>query len=107
VLFVNTKEEPFNTPAIPDPPLYSEATWPGSTPTPSPPSAATTCSTPDDVRGDAATLRQAVITKGWPTQASSRGKVLLVLDSNPRVAQAYRSGTPAPPCSTRCASTCS
>jgi hypothetical protein len=25
VIFVNTKEEPFNTPAIPNPPLYAEA----------------------------------------------------------------------------------
>lgn len=31
---------------------------------------------------------------GWPTAASARGKMLLVLDANPRVEDAYRAGHP-------------
>jgi hypothetical protein len=37
--------------------------------------------TPDDVRGGAATLEQAVLTTGWPRLADSRGKVIVVLDN--------------------------
>ncbi len=36
---------------------------------------------PDDVRGDAPTLEQAVLTSGWPTLTESRGKVLFALDN--------------------------
>ena len=36
--------------------------------------------TPDDVQGDAPTLRDAVTTKGWPTLGAARGKVLFALD---------------------------
>ena len=50
--------------------------------------------TPDDVRGTRATLREGVTGGGWPTAASARGKVLLVLDANPRVEEAYRVGHP-------------
>jgi hypothetical protein len=54
VIFVNTKEEPFNTPAIPNPPLWTEADLAGmDADAIKPPSAATTCSSPDNVRGDA------------------------------------------------------
>jgi hypothetical protein len=35
--------------------------------------------TPDDVRGEADTLRAAVTSKGWPTLAASRGKVFFIL----------------------------
>jgi hypothetical protein len=94
VLFVNVKEEPFNTPAIPDPPLYSEADLAGLDADAIAAFGRDHLLTPDDVRGDTASLRDAVTTKGWPTQASARGKFLLVLDSNPRIAEAYRLGHP-------------
>ncbi len=35
--------------------------------------------TPDDVRGDAATLEEAVTTEGWPSIGQSRGKVMFAL----------------------------
>ncbi|HEV8067173.1 MAG TPA: Ca2+-dependent phosphoinositide-specific phospholipase C [Planctomycetaceae bacterium] len=35
--------------------------------------------TPDDVRGSAATLREAVQKSGWPTLAAARGKVFYIL----------------------------
>ncbi|MCB0953910.1 MAG: hypothetical protein KDB13_14575, partial [Microthrixaceae bacterium] len=35
--------------------------------------------TPDDVRGDAPTLDEAVTTEGWPTLGESRGKVMFSL----------------------------
>jgi hypothetical protein len=50
--------------------------------------------TPDDVRGDAATLREAVTTTGWPTLAASRGKVLFALDNGGAVRDTYIEGTP-------------
>lgn len=37
--------------------------------------------TPDDVRGDLPTLEEAVLTRGWPTLAESRGHVLFALDN--------------------------
>jgi hypothetical protein len=37
--------------------------------------------TPDDVRGSFATLRDAVLTRGWPNLSDSRGKVLFGLDN--------------------------
>jgi hypothetical protein len=94
VIFVNTKEEPFNTPAIPNPPLYTEADLAGIDADAVKAFSRGGILAPDDLRGDAATLRQAATGGRWPTQAASRGKVLLVLDSNPRISQAYRQGHP-------------
>lgn len=50
--------------------------------------------TPDDVRGSAATLREAVTTTGWPTLAASRGKVLFGLDNGGEVRDLYAAGRP-------------
>ncbi len=50
--------------------------------------------TPDEVRGTAATLRDAVTTKGWPTLAATRGRLYFVLDVRPEVGDAYRRGHP-------------
>jgi hypothetical protein len=36
--------------------------------------------TPDEVRGDAPTLNEAIRTKGWPTLAKARGRVIFLLD---------------------------
>jgi hypothetical protein len=90
VIFVNTKEEPFNTPLIPDPPLYNEADLASIDADAIAAFGRDHVVTPDDVRGDAASLRQAVIAGRWPALRSARGKVLLVLDSNPRISQLYR-----------------
>ena len=35
--------------------------------------------TPDDVKGDAASLREAVTTNGWPLLDDSRGKAMFIL----------------------------
>ena len=37
--------------------------------------------TPDDIRGDYATLKEAVMTDGWPTLAESQGKIIFVMDN--------------------------
>lgn len=50
--------------------------------------------TPDEVRGDAPTLRDAVTTTGWPTLAESRGKVMFALDNGGEVRDAYIQGAP-------------
>lgn len=94
VIFVNTKEEPFNTPALPNPPLYTEADLASIDADAIATFGRSGIVAPDDVRGAAATLREAVIAGDWPTLAAARGKVLLVLDSNPRIAELYRQGHP-------------
>lgn len=38
--------------------------------------------TPDDVKGAAATLREAVTTAGWPTLGASRGKILFFINDS-------------------------
>lgn len=50
--------------------------------------------TPDDVRGDHATLEQAVRTDGWPTLAASRGKVLFLMDNEEPKRSVYVDGNP-------------
>ena len=49
--------------------------------------------TPDDVRGDAADLRTAITTEGWPTVAESRGRFLFFLD-NANLRSRYLDGHP-------------
>ncbi|PTS88958.1 MULTISPECIES: phosphatidylinositol-specific phospholipase C1-like protein [unclassified Caulobacter] len=46
--------------------------------------------TPDQVRGRYATLREAVLTRGWPALAASRGKVFFALDESPEKVALYR-----------------
>jgi hypothetical protein len=49
--------------------------------------------TPDDVRGDAPTLNAAILTKGWPTLAQARGKVIFLLDQK-HAGPVYAEGHP-------------
>lgn len=46
--------------------------------------------TPDQVRGRRATLREAVLADGWPSLATSRGKVFFALDESPAKVALYR-----------------
>jgi hypothetical protein len=48
--------------------------------------------TPDDVRGDATTLAEALRTRGWPTLASTRGKVIFYLDNTDALRDVYTHG---------------
>jgi hypothetical protein len=50
--------------------------------------------TPDVVRGKHTTLEQAVLTDGWPTMKTARGKVLFTLDNTDAVMDAYIAGHP-------------
>jgi len=50
--------------------------------------------TPDDVRGEAATLEEAILTDGWPTLGEVRGQVLFALDNEDDVRDAYLDGHP-------------
>ncbi len=50
--------------------------------------------TPDDVRGDYATLESAVLAQDWPTLASARGRFLFVLDEVGEKRAAYIDGHP-------------
>lgn len=48
--------------------------------------------TPDDVRGSSATLREAVTTRGWPTLAATRGKILFFVNNTEMFRAAYTRG---------------
>lgn len=49
--------------------------------------------TPDDVRGEASSLRDAIVEGGWPTLKETRGKVLFFIDDASAWREAYtRSG---------------
>jgi len=50
---------------------------------------------PDDVRADAATLREAVEKTGWPTLGASRGKVFFILHDDGERRELYTRGHPA------------
>lgn len=50
--------------------------------------------TPDDIRGDAATLEEAVLDTGWPTLGEARGKVMFLMDNGGGYRTAYRQGRP-------------
>ncbi|WP_375428309.1 Ca2+-dependent phosphoinositide-specific phospholipase C [uncultured Sphingomonas sp.] len=49
---------------------------------------------PDDVRGKAATLRDAVLADGWPALKAARGKIVLLFDVPDDIAHRYRTGHP-------------
>lgn len=48
--------------------------------------------TPDDVQGSAASLREAIVTGGWPTLGDVRGKILFFLDEAGPFREAYTHG---------------
>lgn len=48
--------------------------------------------TPDEVRGSARTLAEAIEANGWPTLARTRGRVLFYLDETDSVRDAYTHG---------------
>ena len=50
--------------------------------------------TPDDVRGDHATLREAILAAGWPTIKRARGKEILLLDNEDAVRNEYLKASP-------------
>jgi hypothetical protein len=50
--------------------------------------------TPDDVRGDSSTLSDAITTKGWPTLAWARGRIMLVMHARGAPAEAYTKDHP-------------
>jgi hypothetical protein len=50
--------------------------------------------TPDEVRGDAATLAGAVKTKGWPTLKAARGRIYVLFDVRQAVSDVYRADHP-------------
>jgi len=51
--------------------------------------------TPDDLRGDHATLPEAIAQDGWPTIDSTRGQVMFVMDNGGHYRTDYLAGHPA------------
>lgn len=50
--------------------------------------------TPDEVRGTAPTLREAVRDRGWPSLSAARGRIFILLDVRAAVSDTYRAGHP-------------
>ncbi|TWC97728.1 calcium-dependent phosphoinositide phospholipase C [Sphingobium sp. AEW010] len=50
--------------------------------------------TPDEVRGKARTLRDAVCTHGWPSLEAARGRIYIMLDVRDAVSNVFRDGHP-------------
>ncbi len=50
--------------------------------------------TPDDVRGNAGTLDEAVRTTGWPRLSAVRGKIMIVLYAGKTTGRTYTAATP-------------
>jgi hypothetical protein len=50
--------------------------------------------TPDDVRGGAATLEEAVLSTGWPTLGEARGKLMFLMDNGGSYRTRYLDGHP-------------
>jgi hypothetical protein len=50
--------------------------------------------TPDEVRGDHATLEEAIRTEGWPTLGETRGRILFALDNEGSERDDYIAGHP-------------
>lgn len=50
--------------------------------------------TPDDVRGDYATLEKAVLAHAWPTLGWARGRILFMLDEHDEEMETYIEGHP-------------
>lgn len=50
--------------------------------------------TPDEVRGTAPSLREAVHAQGWPALAAARGRIYILLDVRKSVSDVYRDGHP-------------
>ncbi len=49
---------------------------------------------PDDVRGKASTLREAILNNGWPALDQCRGKVMFALDNEGAIGDLYRADRP-------------
>ncbi|CAN7581992.1 phosphatidylinositol-specific phospholipase C domain-containing protein [Phenylobacterium sp. LjRoot225] len=94
VIFVNVKEEETPVPGAPKPELWTSESLGEVDRIAVAAFGRAGIVTPDDVRGGAASLREAVMAHGWPGRIAARGKVLLVLDSSPRVGEVYRAGHP-------------
>ncbi len=94
ILFINTKEEPISVPGATVPEAYTEADLGEIDTLARDIFGAAHIITPDDIRGDRKTLREGVMAGQWPLVSAAAGKVMLVLDSNPRIADLYRLGHP-------------
>jgi len=50
--------------------------------------------TPDRVRGNYATLEEAVLAGNWPTIGAARGKIIFIIDQHENVGELYKTGHP-------------
>lgn len=94
ILFINTKEEPVKDPRVTTPEFYTEADLAEIDADARAIFGAQNLITPDSIRSGYKTLREGVMAGNWPLASDTKGKFMLVLDSNPRIADLYRLGHP-------------
>lgn len=94
ILFINTKEEPVKDPRVTTPEFYTETDLTEIDTDARAIFGAPNLITPDSIRGSHKTLREGVMAGNWPLAPDAKGKFMLVLDSNPRIADLYRLGHP-------------
>lgn len=92
VIFVNTKDDQLGDPRLPKVELFDDASLTAIDQDAVDAFGRDRILAPDDVRGLGDNLGMTIQTRGWPSASASRGKILLVLDSNPRIAEVYRQG---------------
>ena len=93
-LLIEAKEEKPNLPGTPEPEPFTPAVFDALDKEIRSVFSADEMITPDDVRGESATLPEAIQTHGWPTLDSARGKVMFLLD-NRKFTAMYAEGHPA------------
>ena len=91
MITLNAADSPSNTPGITDPlPLDDKALLAALDAEIRSVLPAGRLITPDEVRGNAPTLRDAVTKHGWPTLSAARGRIYILFDVRPAVSDAYR-----------------
>jgi len=91
-IFVNVRDEPFADPRMPKIAPFDEAALAALDTSAQTIFGRDHIIAPDDVRGSSPSLRAGVTGGGWPSIRASSGKVMLVLDSSPKIAETYRKG---------------
>lgn len=92
LILVNAKDDPRPVPGTVDQPRFDTAAFDALDAEIASVFARDEMVVPDDVRGDHATLREAVTMDGWPTLDQARGRVFFALDESPAKVELYRGG---------------
>ena len=91
---INAKQAPLNVPGMTVPLIFDAQAWDALDQEILDHLGASKLLMPDEVRGEAESLRSAILERGWPRLDDVRGRFLFVLDESMEVAQDYLQGHP-------------